>query len=27
VQACIDLVMEDPRWRLSLQTHKSLGLR
>jgi len=27
VQACIDLVMTDPRWRLSLQTHKSLGLR
>lgn len=27
VQACIDLVMADPRWRLSLQTHKSLGLR
>jgi 7-carboxy-7-deazaguanine synthase len=27
VQACIDLVMEDPRWRFSLQTHKSLGLR
>ena len=27
VQACIDLVMTDPRWRLSLQTHKHLGLR
>ena len=27
VQACIDLVMGDPRWRLSLQTHKNLGLR
>lgn len=27
VRACIDLVMDDPRWRLSLQTHKSLGLR
>ena len=27
VQACIDLVMADPRWRLSLQTHKHLGLR
>jgi 7-carboxy-7-deazaguanine synthase (Cx14CxxC type) len=27
VQHCIDLVMSDPRWRLSLQTHKSLGLR
>lgn len=27
VRACIDLVMTDPRWRLSLQAHKSLGLR
>ena len=27
VQQCIDLVMADPRWRLSLQTHKNLGLR
>lgn len=27
VQRCIDLVMADPRWRLSLQAHKSLGLR
>ncbi|WP_194952893.1 7-carboxy-7-deazaguanine synthase [Sphingopyxis solisilvae] len=27
VRQCIDLVMADPRWRLSLQTHKSLGLR
>lgn len=27
VRACIDVVMSDPRWRLSLQTHKSLGLR
>lgn len=27
VRACIDLVMADPRWRLSLQTHKALGLR
>jgi len=27
VQKCIDLVMDDPRWRLSLQTHKNLGLR
>jgi 7-carboxy-7-deazaguanine synthase (Cx14CxxC type) len=27
VAHCIDLVMDDPRWRLSLQTHKSLGLR
>ncbi len=25
--ACIDLVMARPRWRLSLQTHKMLGLR
>jgi 7-carboxy-7-deazaguanine synthase len=24
--AAIALVMEDPRWRLSLQTHKMLGL-
>ena len=27
VQHCVELVMADPRWRLSLQTHKSLGLR
>ncbi|WOF41662.1 7-carboxy-7-deazaguanine synthase [Sphingopyxis indica] len=27
VRACIDLVMADPRWRLSLQAHKALGLR
>lgn len=27
VRRCIDLVMRDPRWRLSLQTHKALGLR
>ncbi|MGQ3099715.1 MAG: 7-carboxy-7-deazaguanine synthase [Sphingopyxis solisilvae] len=27
VRQCIDLVMTDPRWRLSLQTHKNLGLR
>lgn len=27
VRACVELVMVDPRWRLSLQTHKSLGLR
>ncbi|MGN6596913.1 7-carboxy-7-deazaguanine synthase [Sphingopyxis terrae] len=27
VRHCIDLVMRDPRWRLSLQTHKTLGLR
>ena len=24
--AAIELVMEQPRWRLSLQTHKLLGL-
>jgi 7-carboxy-7-deazaguanine synthase len=24
--ACIDFVMRDPRWRLTLQTHKLLGL-
>ena len=27
VRRCIDLVMDDPRWRLSLQAHKTLGLR
>ena len=27
VRAAIALVMERPRWRLSLQTHKLLGLR
>ena len=27
VAACIDLVMERPHWRLTLQTHKLLGLR
>ncbi|MDZ3831411.1 MAG: 7-carboxy-7-deazaguanine synthase [Sphingopyxis sp.] len=27
VRQCIALVMDDPRWRLSLQTHKNLGLR
>ena len=27
VRACIDLVLGDPRWRLSVQTHKTLGLR
>ena len=27
VRACIDLVMARPQWRLSLQTHKLLGLR
>jgi 7-carboxy-7-deazaguanine synthase (Cx14CxxC type) len=26
-QAAIDLVLQRPRWRLSLQTHKLLGLR
>jgi len=25
--ACVALVMERPQWRLSLQTHKMLGLR
>lgn len=24
---CVDLVKEDPRWRLSLQTHKLVGVR
>ncbi|WP_067106914.1 7-carboxy-7-deazaguanine synthase [Sphingopyxis granuli] len=27
VRACIELVMRDPRWQLSLQTHKHLELR
>jgi organic radical activating enzyme len=27
MQAAIDLVMARPRWRLSLQSHKYLGLR
>ncbi len=27
VQAAIDLVMQRPHWRLTLQTHKHLGLR
>ncbi len=27
VQACVDFVREHPAWRLSLQTHKLLGLR
>jgi 7-carboxy-7-deazaguanine synthase len=27
MQACIDLVMARPKWRLSLQTHKLLGLQ
>jgi len=26
-KACVDLVMKRPQWRLSLQTHKLLGLR
>ncbi|HJO67160.1 MAG TPA: 7-carboxy-7-deazaguanine synthase [Sphingomonas sanguinis] len=26
-EACIGVVMERPRWRLTLQTHKMLGLR
>jgi 7-carboxy-7-deazaguanine synthase len=26
-QACIDLVLARPRWRLSLQTHKMIGVR
>ncbi|WP_375390678.1 7-carboxy-7-deazaguanine synthase [uncultured Sphingomonas sp.] len=25
--ACVELIMAQPRWRLSLQTHKLLGLR
>lgn len=25
--ACVDLVLQRPRWRLTLQTHKMLGLR
>jgi len=25
--ACIDIIMERPQWRLSLQTHKFLGLK
>lgn len=27
IRAAVELVMERPRWRLSLQTHKLLGLR
>ncbi len=27
IHACIDLVMAHPQWRLSLQTHKLLGLQ
>lgn len=26
-RACIDLVLADPRWRLTVQNHKMLGLR
>ena len=26
-RAAIDLVLADPRWRLSVQTHKMLGLK
>ena len=26
-EACVDMVMQRPQWRLSLQTHKLLGLR
>ncbi len=26
VRACIDFVLANPRWRLSLQTHKQLGI-
>lgn len=26
-EACVDMVLARPRWRLSLQTHKLLGLR
>ncbi|WP_033073343.1 7-carboxy-7-deazaguanine synthase [Sphingopyxis sp. MWB1] len=27
IQACVDFVLNDPRWTLSLQTHKILSLR
>ena len=27
VAAAVDFAMERPKWRLSLQTHKALGLR
>ena len=27
IAACIDLVMQRPAWRLTIQTHKMLGLR
>lgn len=27
VRACVDFVLANPRWRLSLQNHKALGLR
>jgi 7-carboxy-7-deazaguanine synthase len=26
-QACIDFVLANPAWRLSLQTHKMIGVR
>jgi organic radical activating enzyme len=26
-EACVEMVLARPRWRLSLQTHKLLGLR
>ena len=26
-QTCIDACLQDPRWRLSLQTHKITGIR
>jgi organic radical activating enzyme len=27
LEAAIDLVMRDPRWRLGIQTHKLIGLQ
>jgi 7-carboxy-7-deazaguanine synthase len=27
VADCMDVALADPRWRLSLQTHKIVGLR
>jgi hypothetical protein len=27
VQAAVDFALERPKWRLTLQAHKSLGLR
>lgn len=27
IDACVKIVMQDPRWRLSLQTHKLIGVR